>query len=262
MRDAMLLAIGTLTRVPVPPPRRVDRSVARTAMLLAPVVGLVLGLVGAVPAQVIVSLGPDDAPMRALLIAALALGALAWLTRAIHLDGLADTADALGSGRPPEAALQIARRSDIGPFGVVTLVLVLLAQVSALAALLDRGAGGGALVVAVVTGRLAIVLGCLRSVPAARPDGLGATVAGSVPISPAVGMVLAWVLLAAGSVGAAHGGASAVRSGAAVIAGLVIAALLIRTSVRRLGGITGDVLGAAVELATTAVLVILVASTF
>ena len=66
------------------------------------------------------------------------------LSRAIHLDGLADTADGLGSGRPPADALAIMRQSDVGPFGVATLVLTLLIQVSALATLasLDEAVGG------------------------------------------------------------------------------------------------------------------------
>lgn len=260
MPDALRLAVGTLTRIPVPAPTRVDQRVARNAMLLAPLVGLVLGLVVAIPAQVLVALGSDDT-MRAFVVAVLAVAVLAWLTRALHLDGLADTADALGSGRPAGAALDIARRSDIGPFGVVTVALVLLAQVGALAALLDRGAAGGALVIAVVTGRVALVLACMRGVPAARPDGLGAAVAGSVPVVAGIAVAGGWLLLAAAAVGGGHGVGSAIRTGAAVLAGLVVAALLVRTAIRRLGGITGDVLGAAVELATATVLVILVVST-
>lgn len=254
MPDALRLAIGTLTRVRVPAPRRVDRRVARGAMLLAPLVGLLLGLVVGIPAQVLV----NTSPTPGLLGAALAVAALAWLTRALHLDGLADTADALGSGRPAEEALAIARRSDIGPFGVITLVLVLLLQVVALADLLDRGAGAGALVVAVVTGRLAITVACTRGIPAARPDGLGHLVAGTVPRSATAAVVVVWTALAAASVVRAHGIDAGLAVAAGVLGALVLAALLVRTAVRRFGGVTGDVLGATAEVATTAVLVILV----
>lgn len=255
MPDSVRLAVGTLTRIPVPAPRTVDRRVAGRAMLLAPVVGLLLSLVVGIPAQVLVNVSP----VGGLLGAALAVAALAWLTRALHLDGLADTADALGSGRPAADALAVARRSDIGPFGVVTLVLVLLVQVVALADLLDRGAGAGSLVIAIVTGRLALTLACLRGIPAARPDGLGALVAGSVPRSAGVGVALAWLALAAASVGAEHGGAAGLATGGAVIGGLLAAGLVVRLARRRLGGITGDALGAMAEITAAVVLVILVA---
>lgn len=254
MPDGIRLALGTLTRIPVPPPRAITPRVAGTAMLLAPVVGLVLGLVVAVPAQILANV--TSAP--SLLIAALALALLAWLTRAIHLDGLADTADALGSGRPAPEALDIARRSDIGPFGVVTLVLVLVIQAAALAALLDSGAAGGSLPVALATGRLAIALACMRGIPAARPDGLGATVAGSVPAPAIVLAWLGWIAVIGLAVGGAHGLGAGSATVAALIGGLLAGLIIIRTSVRRLGGITGDVLGAVSEVATSAVLVILV----
>ncbi len=252
--DGLRLAIGTLTRIPVPPPRTVDRRSARAAMLLAPVVGLVLALVVGVAAQVLVA----RTPTPGLLGAALALTALTWLTRALHLDGLADTADALGSGRPAADSLAIARASDIGPFGVVALLLALLVQAAALGHLLDTGAGAGALVIAIVVGRLAMTLACTPTFPAARADGLGATVSGTVPAWAAWLTAIGWLALFAGAVGRAHGPVASAATGLAVAAGIVAALALGRTAVRRLGGITGDVLGAMNELAVTVVLVVLV----
>jgi adenosylcobinamide-GDP ribazoletransferase len=254
MPDALRLALGTLTRFPVPPPRRVDPGTARGAMLLAPLVGLVLAVVVGVPAALLA----DRTAAGALLPAALAVAVLAWLTRALHLDGLADTADALGSGRPAAEALAIARRSDIGPFGVVTLVLVLLVEVVALAALLAVGTGATGLAVALVTGRLAITAACARGIRAARADGLGATVAGTVPRSAVAAEAAAWLALAA-VIGGLRGGPGATAATLAAMAGgLVVGALLVRTAGRRLGGITGDVLGATTELATATTMVILV----
>lgn len=255
MPDSVRLALGTLTRIPVPAPRSVDRRVAGRAMMLAPLVGLLVSVVIAVPTQVLVNVSP----VGGLLGAVLAVAALAWLTRALHLDGLADTADALGSGRPAADALAIARRSDIGPFGVVALVLVVLVQVAALADLLDRGAGAGSLVIAVVTGRLALTLACLRGIPAARPDGLGALVAGSVPVAGALLVALGWLALAISSVGREHGLGAGLATGGAIIGGLLAAGVIVRIARRRLGGVTGDVLGATAEIATAVVLVILVA---
>ncbi|TMR09208.1 adenosylcobinamide-GDP ribazoletransferase, partial [Nonomuraea zeae] len=121
-------AIGTLSVFPVRV-ERVDREVAGQAMALAPAVGLVLGAVCGLPLLL---------PAPPLLDAALALGLLAVLTRGLHLDGLADLADGLGSGKPADQALDIMKKSDIGPFGVMSLVFTLLVQVTALA-----GAGAG-----------------------------------------------------------------------------------------------------------------------
>lgn len=252
--DGLRLALGTFTRIPVPPPAQVDRSAARGAMLLASPIGLLLGLALGITAQVLVNVTPTPG----ILAATLALGALAWLTRGLHLDGLADTADALGSGRPAAQALDIARRSDIGPFGVVTVVLVLIAQIAALASLLDTGAGGGSLVIALVIGRVAMTLAVTPRIPPARPEGLGAAVAGSVPAWAAWAITLGWLALFTGSVVRAHGASSGLGTAVAILGGLLVAHLVVRKARRRLGGITGDVLGATCELATTAVLVLLV----
>jgi adenosylcobinamide-GDP ribazoletransferase len=186
---------------------------------------------------------------------------LALLTRGLHLDGLADLADGLGSGRPAPVALDIMRRSDIGPFGTVTLILTLLIQVAAVshAEASGPGRGAAALITAVVTGRLALTWACRRGVPAARPDGLGALVAGTVrPVIP-VALTLAAVAAAAAAVVI-----SATLTGEplgwtvpfAVVAGLAAAFVVQRQSVRRLGGITGDVLGALAEVATTVAVVV------
>ncbi len=117
----------------------------------------------------------EVSPERQLLGAALAMMLLALLTGGLHLDGLADTADGLGSRRPAPQALEIMRRSDAGPFGVAALVLVLLVQVCALASL-PPGRGAAALVLAAVTSRVAVVLA--TGSPSARPSGFGALVAG------------------------------------------------------------------------------------
>ncbi|MGN9839628.1 adenosylcobinamide-GDP ribazoletransferase [Nonomuraea sp. H19] len=233
-------AVGTLTVVPVRV-ERVDREVARQAMTLAPVVGLVLGPVAGLPLLL---------PAPALLAAALALGLLAVLTRGLHLDGLADLADGLGSGKPAGQALDIMKKSDIGPFGVMALVFTLLIQAAALAE-----AGFAALVTACVAGRLALTWACRASVPAARPDGLGAMVAGTVrPSAP--WLVTLAALVATAALGLATGaGAAGLALPLGLLAGLGAALLLLRHAGRRLGGVTGDVLGALVETATAAALV-------
>ena len=226
-------------------------------MAWAPAVGLLLGIIAAAVLVLI------DHPLGAgpLTGAVLSVAALALLTRGLHLDGLADLADGLGSGQPAATALDIMRRSDIGPFGTVTLVLVLLTQVAALAHAEAEGDGRGpaALIVAVVTGRLALTWACRRGVGAARREGLGALVAGTVrPVIPAA-ITLTVLAAAAGAVAvsaAVIGEPLGWSLPAAIAAGLVAGFVLQRHAVRRLGGVTGDVLGAIIEVATTAALAV------
>ena len=115
-----------------------------------------------------------------LLAGLLVVAALALATRGMHLDGLADTADGLGCSGGPRRALEVMRDGPAGPFAVVALVLVLALQASALAALLaaDRLP---AVVLAVAAGRVSFAWCARRGVPPARPDGLGALVAGTQP---------------------------------------------------------------------------------
>lgn len=274
IRDGLRLAVGTLTIVRVPPPHVVDARTARTAMLLAPALGLALGALGAVVLVVTRFVaGPPESLARTaagapqvlaadLLGSVLAIATLALLTRGLHLDGLADTADGLGSGRRGAPALDVMRRSDIGPMGVLSLVLVLAVQVAALTVAVTAHHGTTAIVVAVATGRLALVWATTRGVPAARPDGLGAAVAGTVPrwAAAAWTLVLAGVALALAGLDDDRTLALLVLAPVAVIAGAAVAALLVRRAVRRFGGITGDVLGASVEAATLTALLVLAAS--
>jgi adenosylcobinamide-GDP ribazoletransferase len=207
-------------------------------------------------------LGVPDPRVHPFLAATLVVGLLALLTRAMHLDGLADTADGLGSGRPAADALEVMRRGDVGPFGVVTLVLVVLLQVLALGVLVAEGLGIPGLCLALVLSRLALPLLCSRGVPAARAGGLGHAVAGSVSrgqvvvaVVLAVAVLVPLSLLSLGVHVLAPG--VLLRAGAVGLVGLGAAAVVARRAVGRLGGVTGDVLGAAVEVTFTTVLVVL-----
>ena len=233
------------------------RADVSAAMAWAPAVGLLLGVIAS--AVLLVA----DHPLGAgpLTASGLAIGLLALLTRGLHLDGLADLADGLASGKPAPAALDIMRRSDIGPLGTVTLIMTLLIQVAALSHAESAGPGRGpaALIAAVVTGRLALTWACRRGVPAARPDGLGALVAGTVrPAIPivttlaTVAAAVAAVVISATMIGEPLGWTLPL----AVVAGLGAAFVVQRHAMRRLGGITGDVLGALVEVTATVTLVV------
>jgi adenosylcobinamide-GDP ribazoletransferase len=211
----------------------------------------VVGLSAAVPGGLLLLVGSGP------LLAAVASAAVpAVLTRGLHLDGLADTADGLGSGKPAEDALRIMKQSDIGPFGVITLLFVLLAQIAVLHQLYGQGWAHGAMaaVVAGVTARLALTLASRQGVPPARPEGLGAAVAGTVPLRAAAGAAAVVVAACAGA-GAVFGGYAPLHQGLAVVGGLAGAQVLLRHCVRRFGGVTGDVFGAVAEVAATGALV-------
>ena len=187
MGAALRLALSWLTVVPAGR-HDVDRTVAGRAIAAAPVIGLLLGL----PAAALVSL-LDRTGMPGLLAGLITVGLLALATRGMHLDGLADTADGLGSYGPPDRALAVMREGGAGPFGVVSLVIVLGAQATAFGAL--GGHRWWAVVLAIVAGRVAFAACCVRGVPAARPDGLGALVAGTqhvaVPVAWLAGLLVA-----------------------------------------------------------------------
>lgn len=242
------LAVTLLTIMPLNASpgagRPLSRRAAGAAMAWAPAVGLLLGAAAAGVLELAARLGHAGP----LLAAVLAVVTLALLTRGLHLDGLADLADGLGSARPPEQALEIMKRSDIGPFGVVTLVLTLAVQVAALAQAQALGRGAPAVIAAAGTGRLALTWACRRGVPAARRSGLGALVAGTVPLPLAVGLSVA---------GLAGAYAFGITEGVAVTLGLAASLALCAVAVRRLGGITGDVLGALVEVTTAVCLLVM-----
>jgi len=255
------LAVTTFTVVPLRA-GAIDRTAAGWAMRWAPVVGGFLGGLGAlVFAGARWLFSPDASRPGALpflLASVLAITTLAMLTRGLHLDGLADTVDGLASHRPAEDALAIMSTGPVGALGAAALVVVLVSDVVALAAAAQTGNGVSALVVAVVTGRLAMVWACTTRVPSARSAGLGAMVAGTVSAG-AAWLSTAVVTAAAATLGWAtgqHTGAAAGRSAASVVAALVVAWALRRHAQRRLGGITGDVLGALGEVTTLVALLI------
>ncbi|MGH4020840.1 MAG: adenosylcobinamide-GDP ribazoletransferase [Pseudonocardiaceae bacterium] len=239
------LAVSWLTVAPVPVRGPVDRDAGHRALHWAPAVGLVLGGLAAAALAGFHALGAPP-----LVTGLLTVAVLAAATRGMHLDGLADTADGLGCYGDPARALEVMRGGAAGPFAVVTLVLILGVQASSLAALAEAGRVA-AVVLAVTAGRVAMLWCCRRGVPPARPDGLGALVAGTQPaVIPLLG---AAGLLAAGL--AVVPGRPAQGAVAVLVAALAVA-WLSRHTARRFGGVTGDVLGAAGELATTLVLTV------
>lgn len=242
------MALTLLTRIPAPRASDDDRSGLGAAAPWFPVVG---ALVGAVTAAALWGLTALLAAPALAAAAAVGLGAV--LTGALHLDGLADTADGFGSDRPRAETLRILRDPAVGSFGVAAVVVVLLVRTAAAAALAARGAVWPWLVVAPVLARWAIVA-LVYALPYARSDGgLGASVAGRVRLRHVAGATAAAALLGAGPAGWGGAVCWAAVAGVAATAGVWCR--------RRLGGVTGDTLGAATELAETAAVVAAVAWT-
>ena len=248
-------AIGLFTRIPV---GSLDGRPLRPGVIMAfgPIVGVVLGLAAAAVlgiVQVLVG-GPTADGVAAVA----ALATTAYLTRGLHLDGLADMADGLGANRSPAEAVAVMQRSDIGAFGAATLVFVLLLQTALLAGLTSGGAGLAALLVALPAGRLAAMWLCGPGATAAPGSRLGAWVAGRV--SWAVAAAITVVTAAAAGVLTLWTSGSALAGPIAFLAALAAGAAVWAIARRRFAGVTGDVLGTAVEVAQSAALLALAAA--
>ncbi len=249
--DPLRFAVGTFTRVPVPPPSEVTPDISGRGLALGPAIGAAIGLASG---ALLLVTGVDL--MARLLSATLVVALAAWITRGLHWDGLADVADGLGSGAEPDRAREIMRRSDIGPFGVLALVFTIALQALSIAQLPAGAPALAAWVLAVTLGRLAVAVGCGTWARPARADGLGAMVIGSVTPSR---LVIAGTLSAVVAVATAMSGpipwSAALFWGP--LAAIAVALGLGGLARRRFGGSTGDVLGATAELGTLAVLLVL-----
>ena len=227
----LILALGFLTRLPMP---RVEADEAdfAAAIRLYPVAGLVVGAIVAGAAW----LGQHIDPWAGALAG---LAAWVWVTGALHLDGLADLADGLGAAHGDRSRLlAVMAEPQIGSFGVVALVMQLLAKLVLLHALPARAWPMLALIPAAA--RVGPLVWA-RVLPPLRPGGLGAMVARAVrPFD-----IIAWLL-------------AAVLLGLACPPIAVTPLLILPLSFwfrRRLGGVTGDVHGAGIELTETGLLI-------
>lgn len=230
---SLILAIRFLTIVPVPGREAASPSALGRAAWWFPVVGLLLGIALAIAGRA------ADALFPPLLAAALLLTGWKVATGGIHLDGVADCLDGL-AGRDPERRLAIMRDSRIGVFGAAGLILLCLLTVAALAAL-AASLRLRVLVLAPVIGRVAPLLAGAWLAPATPGQGLGAAFAAGLSRGAGPAHVVAAGVLAAWLLGIGGVAVAAAAWSLALLAAAFVA--------RRLGGLTGDVLGAVVEVA-------------
>jgi adenosylcobinamide-GDP ribazoletransferase len=257
MRESWRVAVGTFTALPTRAPATVDHRTMGGAMLLAPVTTAPVVL-----AWVALALLTTRGVLPYAVAAVLALVAAALMSRALHLDGLADLADGLTSGHDPQRSLEVMRRGDTGPAGAAALVLVLGLDAACLAALLTDARGAVLAVTALVASRLAPPICARHGIPAAREEGLGQGVAGTVGRPVLIGLVTvvclvtSVVAMVSAAVAEQAWWPTALITTATVLTAAAGAVATRHHAVRRLGGVTGDVIGAAIEIALGAGLVI------
>jgi adenosylcobinamide-GDP ribazoletransferase len=238
------LAIGLLTRLPLPHPASVAPDGMARAQRAFPLVGALIGLAVGLIDRGLLGIG-----IPALAAAALALGASAALTGALHEDGLADVGDGFGGGRDRAAKLSIMRDSRLGTYGAIVLLVGFSTRLSALASL-PVASIVASLVVAHTLARAAIPV-LAANMPFARDDGLGKSAGRPDMASAATAVVIAVVL--------ALVCLPAKAASLAVVVTVAGAAAMAALARRQIGGVTGDVFGAVEQVVETAVLVMLAA---
>ncbi|PKO13938.1 MAG: adenosylcobinamide-GDP ribazoletransferase [Chloroflexi bacterium HGW-Chloroflexi-10] len=231
-----------LTILPIPYPQQLQFKDLGKSARWFPLVGLVIGLLLAGLRWVLGLIFPP------LLVGILVVAAWALLTGGLHLDGLADCGDGLLVSAAPERRLEILKDSRLGSFGALTLIFHLLIKVATVS-LLTTPIAWFALPAAAAMGRAMLVWSATR--PFARPGGMGETFANGLakPVQ-----WLPWVILAVGLPMMGVGWLAI----PAILLSILLTLAIQRMAARRLGGLTGDVLGLVVELVETAVLLIMV----
>ena len=251
-REGLFTALSWLTVLPVTGASVFDRTTGRRAMAALPVPGLFLGAVAAAIVSMAVDLG-----FSPFLTAVLCVVSWELLTRMMHIDGLADVGDALGSYAAPERAREIIADRYTGALGMGAVLVTLAVQVAALSDLLGSSSvPAGILIVGMVPAlsRMSAMIGCSRLFRPFSAGGFGAMIIGTVPLRWVGFWWLAVTVATGGSAALLLSGSTAVSATVGVAAGGVggvgFALLLSRHLNRRLGGLNGDCMGALIEMTT------------
>jgi adenosylcobinamide-GDP ribazoletransferase len=240
IRCTLPLALTFLTKLPWPWKVEATGPDLARSLFWFPWVGALLGLIFWEAGVVLLTVMPAPAA------AALLLTLTVWLTGGLHLDGLADTIDGLGGGRNPEERLRIMKDSRVGTFGVAALILVLVLKFAFFLAVAQRGQAGWSIFLFPVLSRWGMVFLAYLSSYARPEGGLGQAMTRGITFQIMAGATisaLALCLAVAGLRGLA------LLAGAALVVGCMSAYFR-----KHLGGITGDVLGAANEILEVLVL--------
>jgi adenosylcobinamide-GDP ribazoletransferase len=232
----ILTGAALLTRLPLP--EHTSRGAA--SAWAWPVVGLILGAIAGLTGWLALWLGLPPS-----IAALLVLTAQVFASGGLHEDGLADTADGLWGGWTRERRLEIMRDSRIGSYGVIALILGYAARWSALSLLLEGGAYGAALIAAAAMSR-GVLPGVMALVTPARADGLsrstGRPSVATAGVAAALALLIGVITLGGGVIWAA-------------LLALAVTIGLARIAVARIGGQTGDILGATQQVVEIAVLI-------
>ena len=276
--EGVTTAFSWLSVIPVRGAQVFDRRTGRRTIAAAPAVAVVPGLAAValvaalLAAPIVLAAEPGTAALRGVLAGVAIAAAAQLLTRAMHADGLADVADALGSYKDPAGAREILRDPRMGPMAAVTLILVqltaaasfgvlalattakwlpgwspttshpMLADAVSIASVPDLLSGAALLTLPFLVGRIAAVMACHHAFPPLTRTGFGFLVAATQPRWA----IASWMGLGALVAYWAAGGLGVVALGLTLVACWIF----VRHCVRRLGGVNGDVLGAIIELGT------------
>jgi adenosylcobinamide-GDP ribazoletransferase len=239
MIQEFLLALTFLTRISVAKTRDFSGLTLAGSVWAFPVIGILTGGIAALGYAVAVTLGLTHS-----IAAWIAIAGLLLLTGGLHEDGLADMADGMAHGRDREQKLAIMRDSRIGSYGVLALIAVLAIRANAMAAF-DANATMVCAFVAAAAASRALMVIAMHTLPPARMDGLAAHAGKPTLRRTAIAACIAITLLIT---------AHALLSGLAVLAASYV--VIRHIALTRLGGITGDVLGALQQVSEAALLAV------
>lgn len=241
MRD-LFRALSFLTILPLGPSSAVEGKVLARSMAFFPLVGFILGLLLALGYYLLSFILPRP------LVIWLIIGLLILLTRGLHLDGWADTIDGLACGGTKEKILEVMRDSRIGAFGVISLILLLGAKYLALEQISPHTFIPSVILMTVM-GRNSMVITCYRSPYARQGEGLAKPFSENLGFKETALASLSALAIALWLMS---------FKGAAVFLILGLFSLAYRRFfIRKLGGVTGDILGAANELVEVLCLLLL-----